>query len=85
MTRVFTLSVPNTDIAAMTAAAPDMSVFMVSMPDAVLSDKPPLSKVVPQVINGGGAMPAFKGTLTPKQIADVSAYVVKATGGNPSG
>ena len=37
------------------------------------------------MINGGGAMPAFKGTLTPKQIADVSAYVVKATGGNPSG
>jgi mono/diheme cytochrome c family protein len=30
-------------------------------------------------------MPAFKGTLTPKQISDVSAYVVKATGGNPSG
>ena len=47
--------------------------------------KPPLSKVVPQVINGGGAMPAFKGTLTAKQIADVSAYVVKATGGTPSG
>ena len=47
--------------------------------------KPPLAKVVPQVINGGGAMPAFKSTLTPKQIADVSAYVVKATGGNASG
>ena len=47
--------------------------------------KPPLTKVVPQVINGGGAMPAFKGTLTAKQIADVSAYVVKATGGTPSG
>ena len=47
--------------------------------------KPPLTKVVPQVINGGGAMPAFKGTLTPKQIADVSAYVVKATGGSASG
>jgi len=47
--------------------------------------KPPLSKVVNQVIKGGGAMPAFKGTLTPKQIADVSAYVVKATGGNPTG
>src|SRR5947209_7769712 len=38
--------------------------------------KPPLSKVVPQVINGGAAMPAFKGRLTPKQIADVAAYVV---------
>lgn len=47
--------------------------------------KPPLTKVVPQVLNGGGAMPAFKDTLTAKQIADVSAYVVKATGGNPSG
>jgi cytochrome c6 len=47
--------------------------------------KPPLSKVVPQVLNGGGAMPAFKDTLSAKQIADVSAYVVKATGGNPSG
>ena len=47
--------------------------------------KPPLSKVVPQVLNGGGAMPAFKSTLSAKQIADVSAYVVKATGGNPSG
>jgi mono/diheme cytochrome c family protein len=47
--------------------------------------KPPLSKVVPQVIKGGGAMPAFKGQLSAKQIADVSAYVVKASGGNPNG
>jgi mono/diheme cytochrome c family protein len=47
--------------------------------------KPPLTRVVPLVINGGAVMPAFKGTLTPKQIADVSAYVVKATGGTPSG
>ncbi len=47
--------------------------------------KPPLAKVVNQVIKGGGAMPAFKGTLSTKQIADVSAYVVQATGGNPSG
>jgi mono/diheme cytochrome c family protein len=47
--------------------------------------QPPLSKVVPQVINGGGAMPPFKGTLSKKQIADVAAYVVKATGGNPNG
>jgi alcohol dehydrogenase (cytochrome c) len=31
--------------------------------------------VVDQVTNGGGGMPAFKGTLTPKQIQDVSAYV----------
>ncbi len=47
--------------------------------------KPPLAKVIVQVINGGGAMPAFKGQLSVKQIADVSAYVVKATGGNPNG
>jgi mono/diheme cytochrome c family protein len=47
--------------------------------------KPPLSKVVTQVIKGGGAMPAFKGQLSAKQIADVSAYVVKASGGNPNG
>ncbi len=47
--------------------------------------KPPLTKVVPQVINGGATMPPFKGTLSPKQIAAVSAYVVKATGGNASG
>jgi mono/diheme cytochrome c family protein len=26
-------------------------------------------------------MPAFKGRLTPQQIADVSAYVVDSTGG----
>ena len=30
-------------------------------------------------------MPSFKGQLTDKQIADVAAYVVKATGGNPNG
>jgi mono/diheme cytochrome c family protein len=47
--------------------------------------KPPLTKVVPQVINGGATMPAFKSTLSTKQIADVAAYVVKATGGTPSG
>ena len=29
-----------------------------------------------QVMNGGGGMPPFKGTLTPKQINDVAAYVV---------
>jgi mono/diheme cytochrome c family protein len=46
--------------------------------------KPPLSKVVTQVIHGGGAMPPFKGQLSTKQIADVAAYVVKASGGNPS-
>lgn len=45
----------------------------------------PLSKVVKQVVSGGAVMPPFKGTLSTKQIADVSAYVVKATGGNPNG
>jgi mono/diheme cytochrome c family protein len=47
--------------------------------------KAPFSKVVLQVVNGGAVMPAFKGQLSAKQIADVSAYVVKATGGNPKG
>jgi len=47
--------------------------------------KPPLSLVVDRVTNGRGAMPSFKGQLTTKQIADVAAYVVKATGGNPNG
>ncbi len=28
-----------------------------------------------QVTNGGGGMPSFKGSLTPKQIKDVAAYV----------
>lgn len=47
--------------------------------------KLPLSLVVKQVVNGGAVMPPFKGTLSTKQIADVSAYVVKATGGNQNG
>jgi mono/diheme cytochrome c family protein len=47
--------------------------------------KPPLSLVVTRVLNGSGAMPPFKGQLTDKQIANVAAYVVKATGGNPNG
>lgn len=47
--------------------------------------KPPLTKVVLQVLNGGSAMPPFKSSLSTKQIADVAAYVVKATGGNPNG
>jgi quinohemoprotein ethanol dehydrogenase len=33
--------------------------------------------VLGQVENGGGGMPAFKGQLTPKQIADVAAYVTQ--------
>jgi mono/diheme cytochrome c family protein len=47
--------------------------------------KPALSLVVARVTKGQGAMPPFKGTLSDKQIADVAAYVVKATGGNPNG
>ena len=34
-------------MAAATAAAPDMSVFIVSMPSAVLIDRPPESKTIP--------------------------------------
>ena len=41
--------------------------------------KPDLAKVVLRVTKGAGAMPAFKGQLSDKQIADVAAYVVKAT------
>ena len=47
--------------------------------------KPPLSRVVDRLLNGKNAMPPFKGTFSTKQIADVAAYVVKATGGNPNG
>ena len=47
--------------------------------------KPPLSLAVMRVTEGAGAMPSFKGQLTTKQIADVTAYVVHATGGNPNG
>ena len=47
--------------------------------------KPPLSKVILRVTLGKNAMPPFKGQLKDKQIADVAAYVVKATGGNPNG
>ena len=50
-----------------------------------VSPPPSLSLVVARVTLGRGAMPSFKGQLTTKQIADVAAYVVKATGGNPNG
>jgi mono/diheme cytochrome c family protein len=46
--------------------------------------KPPLSLVIQRVTLGKGAMPSFKSQLTAKQIADVAAYVVKASGGNPA-
>ena len=41
--------------------------------------KPTLERVVHQVENGGGAMPAFKGQLSDKQIQDVAAFVVAST------
>jgi alcohol dehydrogenase (cytochrome c) len=34
-------------------------------------------RVTAQVTNGGGGMPAFKGVLSPKEIRDVTAYVVQ--------
>jgi mono/diheme cytochrome c family protein len=47
--------------------------------------KPPLSLVVTRVTHGAGAMPNFSGQLSTKQIADVAAFVVSSTGGNPNG
>ncbi len=44
--------------------------------------KPALGLVVDRVVNGQGAMPSFKATLSTKEIADVAAYVVKATSGS---
>ena len=41
--------------------------------------KPAEARVQRQVINGGGAMPAFKGTLTAAQISAVAKYVAQAT------
>jgi mono/diheme cytochrome c family protein len=42
--------------------------------------KPDAATVQHQVEVGGGAMPAFKDQLSPKQIEDVAAYVAAATG-----
>jgi mono/diheme cytochrome c family protein len=47
--------------------------------------KPALSLVVQRVTLGKGGMPSFKAQLSTKQIANVAAYVVKATGGTPNG
>jgi mono/diheme cytochrome c family protein len=47
--------------------------------------KPALSLAYMRVTQGAGAMPSFKGQLSQTQIADVIAYVVKASGGNPNG
>ena len=41
--------------------------------------KPPEARIVTQVENGGGPMPAFKDTLSAKQIQDVAAYVYTAS------
>ena len=41
--------------------------------------KPDYDRVVHQVENGGGTMPAFKDQLTHKQIDDVAAYVYAST------
>jgi cytochrome c6 len=43
--------------------------------------KPTYDQVEKQVTNGGGVMPAFKDTLSQKQIQDVSAYVSSVAGG----
>jgi mono/diheme cytochrome c family protein len=43
--------------------------------------KPSFDLVVDRVTNGSGAMPAFSGSLSEQQIADVAAYVVQATSG----
>ena len=45
--------------------------------------KPDYRKATARVTLGKGVMPSFKSQLTTQQIADVAAYVVKATGGTP--
>jgi mono/diheme cytochrome c family protein len=42
--------------------------------------KPSAEIVERQVTNGGGGMPAFKGTLTPEQIKAVADYVSSSAG-----
>jgi mono/diheme cytochrome c family protein len=42
--------------------------------------KPSMAIVVHQVTNGGGLMPAFKGTLSPAQIQAVAKYVSSSAG-----
>ena len=41
--------------------------------------KPALAKIIHQVNVGGGPMPAFKGSLSVKQIADVAAFIYTST------
>ena len=45
------------------------------------SSQPSLVLAADRIANGQGGMPPYKGQLTDQQIADVSAYVVEATGG----
>lgn len=45
--------------------------------------KPDYRLVTARVTLGKGGMPSFKGQLSDQQIADVAAFVVKATGGAP--
>jgi cytochrome c oxidase subunit I len=45
--------------------------------------KPSLPVVVQRVNSGGGAMPAFKGRLTPQQIQEVAAFVASSAGSSP--
>src|SRR5262249_61926496 len=40
---------------------------------------PTLGRAIDRLLNGKAAMPSFKSQLTTKQIADVAAYVVKAS------
>ena len=47
-------------------------------PDLDVS-KPSLGRAIDRLLNGKGAMPPFKDQLSAKQIADVAAYVVKAS------
>jgi cbb3-type cytochrome c oxidase subunit III len=42
--------------------------------------KPTLQKAITQITNGGGAMPAFKGQLTKKQIRVLAQYLVRVAG-----
>ena len=44
-------------------------------PDITGSQSADVAQIVEQVTNGGGGMPAFGGTLSPEDIANVSAYV----------
>ncbi len=43
--------------------------------------KPDLPLIIDRVTNGKGVMPSFKGRLSPKQIADVAAFVYQSTHG----